>query len=85
MTKQSDLIDKLTDKLSGLLGAATSGGLKEDAQRNIKVLLQSAFSNLDMVSREEFDAQVTVLQRSREKIDNLEKQLQHLSEQLTKP
>ncbi|WP_101758507.1 accessory factor UbiK family protein [Oceanicoccus sp. KOV_DT_Chl] len=53
-----------------------------DIEKNLRALAQSAFSKLDMVSKEEFDAQVAVLHRSREKIDQLEQQLAELSEQL---
>ena len=75
------LVENLTEKVSALL--ANNGGgssLKADAQRNIRAVVQSAVSKLDMVSREEFDAQVAVLHRSREKIDQLEQQLKELSE-----
>ena len=79
MPSNSELADSLAKKLSALFSnAATGSSLKEDAQHNIRALIQSAFSKLDMVSREEFDAQVAVLQRSREKIDRLEQQLQEL-------
>jgi BMFP domain-containing protein YqiC len=35
--------------------------------------LQGAFARLDLVSREEFDAQSQVLLRTREKLEQLEK------------
>ena len=75
MPTNAELANNLTEKISALF---SGGNLKEDAQRNVRALVQSAFSKLDMVSREEFDAQVAVLQRSREKIELLEQQLQEL-------
>ena len=43
--------------------------------QNAKGLLRSALSRLDVVSREEFDAQVAVLRRTRERLEALEAQI----------
>ena len=40
----------------------------EQIDRNAKSLLQSALTRLDVVSREEFDAQAAVLKRTRERL-----------------
>jgi BMFP domain-containing protein YqiC len=45
----------------------------------------NTFSKLDLVTREEFDAQRAVLLRSREKIDALERQLAELEASLANP
>ncbi len=75
------LVENLTEKVSALLAnSGDSSSIKAEAQRNIRAVVQSAVSKLDMVSREEFDAQVAVLHRSREKIDELEQQVKELSE-----
>jgi len=53
-------------------------GLKqvpEDIEKNIRLVLQGAFERMDLVTREEFDAQVKVLARTREKLEALEKKL----------
>ena len=77
------LVESLTEKISAMFAAGGDGAsIKTEAQRNLRAVIQSAVSKLDMVSREEFDAQVAVLHRSRDKIDQLEQQLQALSEQL---
>ena len=47
--------------------------LEEDIKQQFKEILQTAFNHLELVTREEFDVQVKVLARSREKIDALEK------------
>lgn len=46
----------------------------------IQTLLQGAITKCNLVSREEFDAQTAVLQRTRAKVEALEKQLQVLEE-----
>ena len=39
----------------------------EDVQKNLRALMSGWFARLDLVTREEFDAQQSVLQRTREK------------------
>ncbi len=43
-----------------------------DAERNLKALVAHALSRMDLVTREEFDAQARVLARTVEKLDALE-------------
>ena len=54
----------------------------EQIDRNAKSLLQSALTRLDVVSREEFDAQAAVLKRTRERLEALEAQIAVLDETL---
>ena len=53
--------------------------------RNAKSLLRSALGKLDVVSREEFDAQTAVLQRTRQRLEALEQQIEALSDALEQP
>jgi BMFP domain-containing protein YqiC len=55
----------------------------EQIDRNAKSLLQSALTRLDVVSREEFDAQTAVLKRTRERLEALEAQIAALDEALS--
>ncbi len=45
------------------------------SRRALKRLIESAASRLDLVTRDEFDAQAAVLQRTREKLEALEAKL----------
>ena len=47
----------------------------EDLERNFKSLLQTGLEKMDLVTREEFDIQVAVLARTREKLEILETKL----------
>ncbi|WP_331344870.1 accessory factor UbiK family protein [Cellvibrio sp. UBA7661] len=47
-------------------------------KRELHLMLQSALARLDLVSREEFDAQTEVLQRTRQKLEALERALAEL-------
>ena len=66
------MFDELVDKLGQVLppGAAD---LKADFDKNARATLQSALSKMDLVTREEFDLQVALLAKTREKLDRLEK------------
>ena len=49
-----------------------------DLEKNLRALLASAFSRLDLVTREEFDVQCEVLARTRAKLAELEAKLAEL-------
>ncbi|MBB2494056.1 accessory factor UbiK family protein [Aquipseudomonas ullengensis] len=54
-------------------------------EAQFKVLLQSAFSKLDLVSRDEFDSQMVVLARTRARLEALEARVAELEAQPTPP
>ena len=49
-----------------------------DLEKNLRALIASAFSRLDLVTREEFDVQREVLARTRAKLQELEAKLDEL-------
>lgn len=51
---------------------------EKDIQHKFKEILQAAFARMDLVTREDFDVQVKVLSRTRQKVDALEKQIKTL-------
>jgi ubiquinone biosynthesis accessory factor UbiK len=55
-----------------------------DLEKNLRALLQSAFSRLDLVTREEFDVQREVLARTRAKLAELEAKLAELEKTVIK-
>ncbi len=63
------------DDLQRRLAALIEGTPAADLQRNLKALLTQQFAQLDLVTREEFDAQARVLARTREKLEALERRL----------
>lgn len=70
----------INDIVSRLLESIPSGvkNLPKDLEKNFKSVLQQSFRKMDFVTREEFDAQVKVLARTREKLETLEKNLNKL-------
>ena len=74
------------DELARKLADAVPGNIKsmgEDMERNFKSLLQSALARMDLVTREEFDVQLAVLARTREKLEALEARLAALEDSAT--
>jgi len=53
-----------------------------DVERNVKAVLGTAFTKLDLVTREEFDIQVELLARSRARLEVLEDQLRALEQKV---
>lgn len=75
------MIDELSKRLGEILPPGVNV-LKEDMEKNIRSVLHTAFSKMDLVSREEFEVQAKVLQRTREKLETLEKQFAELDANL---
>jgi len=49
-----------------------------DLESNFRAVLRSSLSKLDLVPRDEFDAQMRVLERTRQRLEALEKRLAEL-------
>jgi len=71
------LIDDLARRLAGSVPESLLA-LRRDLEQNFKGVLQSQLAQLDLVTREEFDVQATVLKRTREKLAALEQRLAEL-------
>jgi len=73
----NESLEQLSKRISSLI----PGDLKHmqgDIENNIHSLLQSSLTKMNLVTREEFDVQSAVLQRTREKLEKLEKQVEQL-------
>ncbi|MCZ6829730.1 MAG: accessory factor UbiK family protein [Gammaproteobacteria bacterium] len=71
-------IGDFVQQLGGLLGES---GLKGEVDRTLRTMVQSALSKLDMVNRDEFDAQAEILARTRARVEQLEQELENLVQQ----
>ena len=77
------VFDEFAESLSRLLPPGVDA-LKSDFERNARVALQSVLTKMDLVTREDFDVQARLLERTREKLDLLEKRLAELEENTDK-
>ncbi len=76
--KLDELARKLADSVPGNIKS-----MREDMERNFKSMLQSTLARMDLVTREEFDVQLAVLARTREKLEALEARLASFEENAT--
>lgn len=74
------ILDDLSARVSQLL-PPPARSLGADLEKNIKAALSAAFAKLDLVTREELEIQSAVLQRSRERLLELEQRVQQLERQ----
>lgn len=73
-------LDDLAAKLANAV-PDDLGNLRDDLKNNFRGLLSAGLDKLDLVTREEFEIQRKVLERSREKLDRLEQELQQIQAQ----
>lgn len=66
--------------LRGESGESSESG--ETSKDKVKAMIQSRLKSLDLVTREEFDAQTALLQKSQEQLSSLEQQIAELEQQL---
>jgi ubiquinone biosynthesis accessory factor UbiK len=71
MPAPTAMLDDIAKRLRTLAGQSPAA----DLERNFKTLLAGAFARLDLVTREEFDAQARVLARTRDKLEVLERRI----------
>ena len=76
----AQFIEDLSIKIKEMSKSSPLG----DLEKNLRALLQGAFTKMELVSREEFDVQADVLRQAREKLDLLEAKLSELEIMLQK-
>ena len=77
------LFQQFLDKFNDLF-SPDDNNFGQEVKQHMRTSMMRAFEKLDVVTREEFDAQSTVLSRSREKIDLLEQKLADIERKLDK-
>jgi len=74
---KNDTLEELTKRISALIPGNVKH-MQDDIEKNVHSLLQATLSKMNVVTREEFDVQSAVLQRTREKLEQLEKEVEQL-------
>jgi ubiquinone biosynthesis accessory factor UbiK len=72
---------KFVDDISSKLNEIIANSPAKDFEKNARALLSQGFAKLDLVTREEFDIQSELLSRTRQKLEELEKQVSALEAQ----
>jgi BMFP domain-containing protein YqiC len=71
-------IDELTRRLSDSLPAGLTQA-KDELENQFRSVLTAAFERMNLVGREEYDAQCAILEQTRMKLQELEKRLEELT------
>ena len=74
-----EFVNEFIEQASKLMPGAET---RDELQKSLNVIAQSTLSKLNLVTREEFDAQLMVLHSTRAKVDELETQIKELTELL---
>jgi BMFP domain-containing protein YqiC len=59
--------------------------MQQDLESNFRAVLRSSLGKLDLVSRDEFDTQARVLERTRTRLEQLEEQVRALERSVGTP
>ncbi len=68
------VLDDVMARVSEVLSASPA----KDIEKNLRAALAALFSRLDLVTREEFDVQMALLENARERLAQLEARLAQL-------
>lgn len=71
------IIDDISRRLSDAVPEGARS-VQHDLEKNFRAVLNSAFTRMDLVTREELEVQEKVLARTREKIETLESRVKEL-------
>ena len=77
MLNPQDVLNTIHEQITQIL-PDVSKSAQEDLSAQMKILISSIISKLDLVSREEFETQQVVLEKTRAKLEQLEKDFAEL-------
>ncbi len=78
----SSRLDELARRLAESVPESVRA-FDRDLEGNFKAVLQSQLSKLDLVSRQEFDVQAAILERTQAKLTAMEARLKEIEARLT--
>ncbi len=78
MNRPDEILQQLSEQASRLMPMAES--LRKDLEARLRDMFQEAFAKLNVVTREEFDAQMAVLARAEQTIAELEARIRKLEQ-----
>ncbi len=74
MMIDTKIFEDLSQRVSSLIASSPAA----EVEKNVRAMMGSFFSKLDLVTREEFDTQANVLARTRQLVDQLSARLDEL-------
>ncbi|MCG5496561.1 accessory factor UbiK family protein [Ectothiorhodospira haloalkaliphila] len=77
-------LDEMVRKLSGMMPESVQH-VQADIEKNLKAGLSGAFHRMDLVTREEFEVQAAMLERTRERLSAMEVRVKALEKEFLAP
>lgn len=78
MEPRKDWLNEFQQGISDLIAKSPAA----DLERNVRALMSQTFSRMDLITREEFDTQLALLERALERVQALELRVAALEEAL---
>jgi ubiquinone biosynthesis accessory factor UbiK len=72
-------VEAFAERIAVLL-PADPRGMRDEFKNTVKPLIEATLNRMDVVTREEFEAQTLVLRKTREKLETLERALAELED-----
>lgn len=72
-------VNEIVNKISAVIPEDLKSA-KQGLEKNARATVEGAFQKLDLVTREEFDVQVTLLSKSQKRVKELEQRINQLEE-----
>lgn len=79
------MLTRILDQIAATARAAVPPEFGQDVEKNVRAVLDNTFQRLRLVTREEFEVQQAVLQRTRELVERLERQVAELESKTKSP
>ena len=83
MKIDTDALDEIMAKINAVIPNDFKA-VKNNVEKNVRVSIESVLQRLDLVSREEFDIQASMLEKSQLRVQQLEQRIQQLEDNLLK-
>jgi len=80
MTNKQQTMDDIAEKIAG--GIRMLGGLKQGAEGQVRNIVESALSQLDVVTNERMQVQEAMLKKARQELTTLDSRVQELEAQI---
>jgi len=74
----NEFLQDLSNQITRLLPMASEA--RDEVKKNVQQTLEGAFARLNLVTREEFEAQLKVLERAEQTIARLEEKIEALEQ-----
>ncbi|MBA56722.1 MAG: hypothetical protein CMK89_19890 [Pseudomonadales bacterium] len=81
MNRQENLVNRILELVQERL-PQDLGELGQDLRQNLSSVIKESLARMDLVTQEEFEVQTKVLARTRQRLEDLEKQVAALEQQL---